>query len=392
MRRKKILFVVHRMNVGGVQKSLLTLLDTLDYSLFDVTLFVLEDKTELIGQVPSGVARVVVNRDAARYYRRPKAVLFSLPAKIPGKTGAAFREKLKAFVFSEKLKTAANAHQDCLGPFDAAVAYKQGAPAAFVAKYVQTENRIMVFHGSTDEDHALHEKILPAFHAIVAVNEACRAILRALYPQASDRMTTIENCVDAQAILKAAAEYAVDRMGKKYVLCTCGRMTRVKGFDLALEAAAVLNKNEVDFIWYFVGDGPERTALQAEAEKLGLADRIRFTGMLSNPYPCIAAADVYVQPSREESYGLTIREATVLGRPVVSTRTVGGEALLLRGECGILTSIEGSALAVGILKLLADPVLLKRISEAAGTYDPEIDRTRFLSQWKDLLLRGGGEE
>ena len=66
--------------------------------------------------------------------------------------------------------------------------------------------------------------------------------------------------------------------------------------------------------------------------------------------------------------------------------------MLLRGECGILTSIEGSALAVGILKLLADPVLLKRISEAAGTYDPEIDRTRFLSQWKDLLLRGGGEE
>lgn len=69
----------------------------------------------------------------------------------------------------------------------------------------------------------------------------------------------------------------------------------------------------------FVGDGPSRQELKASAISLGIENEARFVGMQPNPYPYIKAADIYVQSSRFEGFGLTITEAKILGRAIVCT-------------------------------------------------------------------------
>ena len=82
----------------------------------------------------------------------------------------------------------------------------------------------------------------------------------------------------------------------------------------------------------------------------GLEDRIVITGYVDNPFPTIQACDVYIQPSYHESFGLTIKEAVILGRPVVSTDTAGGKTVLEGGRYGELVPVSVEGLAEGILR------------------------------------------
>ncbi|MBR0510498.1 MAG: glycosyltransferase [Clostridia bacterium] len=388
MEKKLILFVVHQLNIGGVQKALLAALDALDYSRFEVTLYVQQDRTELIGRVNPNVREIYVNRDETRYYRRPRAVWYAgliRAAKAGGKNAEAYTQALNAYVAEEKLLYEKKRFPFADRQFDVAVAFKQGGPARFAAEAVDAKRKIVLFHGSVDEDHALHARILPQFDVIAAVNEGCRDILRALYPAVAEKITYIENYVDAEDVRARAAAYPVDRSDGPAVLCTCGRMTPVKGFDLALDAAALLRDCGQAFIWYFVGDGPERAALEEKTAALRLEDRVRFTGMLENPCPYIAGCDIYVQPSREESYGLTIAEAQILGRPVVATATVGGRSNVRDGETGCISAVSAADLAEKTAALLADRELYAHMQEALRRRDCGSAREVFCSAWNALL-------
>ena len=119
---------------------------------------------------------------------------------------------------------------------------------------------------------------------------------------------------------------------------------------MAVEAAHILRQRGMDFVWYFIGDGSDRNKLEEKINSLGLTERIVITGFMDNPFPLMSQCDIYVQPSYEEAFGRTIKEALVLGKTVVSTATAGGKAILQNGELGKLTSIDAKGLANGILE------------------------------------------
>ena len=386
--KKQLLFVVHQMNVGGVQKALLSALDAIDYDEYDVTLYVRKNRRELLPRVNARVGKIIVNEDAARYYRRPKAIALHLLgrlAKLCGGSGERWEERLKQYVIDAGMRyEKANYFSDGKR-YDIAVSYIQGYTAWFTARYVDADKKIMFFHGSTDEHNALHHEIMCAFDRIVAVNEGCQTMLQTTYPEYADKIIYIENYVDGDLIRAEAEKETVDRQNAAVVLCTCGRMTPVKGFDLAVAAAQRLKEQGLDFLWYFVGDGPERENLERQIREAGLEDNITITGMLENPYPYIAGCDIYVQPSREESYGLAITEAQILRRPVISTDTVGGKSLVRDGENGLLAAIDGESLAEKIWLLANDSALWERISSNRRQTDESKRKKEYADKWKALL-------
>ena len=98
---------------------------------------------------------------------------------------------------------------------------------------------------------------------------------------------------------------------------------------MALEACArLIQLGYRDVKWWIVGGGPQLGMLREKVEQLHLQEHVVFTGMRENPYPYIRRADLYVQPSRVESFGLTVCEALLLGRQVIATSTDGARALL----------------------------------------------------------------
>ena len=388
MEKKKILIAVHRLSVGGVQKSLLTALDALDYDRFDVTLYVRKDDCPLLRQVNPKVGRIVVNRDPTRYYRKPGAILLTLPLRLTalaGRDPQKWQEKLDRFVIEGKMRYEQKHYFSDGTVYDAAVAYYQGYTAEFVLRCVPAKRRLMFYHRSVDEYHALHARLLYGFDRIVAVSESGKDLLCKLYPNAAEKITYLENHVDAPRIRADAQAYPIDRQNAGHLLCTCGRFSTEKGFDLALDAAKLLKEQELDYLWYFVGDGPDRAALEAKRAALGLENEVRMTGMLRNPYPYLAGCDVYIQPSREESYGLSVAEAQILLRPTVSTATAGGKSLIRDGETGLLTDFNHEDLAAKIGALLADAALRERLRLGLSRISYERKEKEYRAAWNALL-------
>lgn len=390
MEKTKVLFAVHQLNYGGVQKSAITALNAIDYSKNDVTLYVRKNRLQLLPEVNRNVSRIIVNEDPTRYYRKPYLAWLSLCQYMARlvknrRWDDALQKKIIAYLTEAQMNYEKEHYFPETEEYDVAVSYISGYTAKFVAKCVNAKKKIMFYHASTDENHELHEEIMPRFDEIVGVNGNVRNILKGLYPAAADRMTYIDNYVDAEEIRKKSLLFTADKPEDRMVLCSCGRFAPVKGFDLAVNAAKLLKERGICFLWYFVGDGPERVKLERMIAEYGLEDRIRITGMQDNPYPYLGCCDVYVQPSYEESYGLTIAEAQILGKPVVTTDTVGGKFLVKHEESGLIAEISVDDLAEKIARILDDGDLRQRITDSLQKIDYTADFLRYRSEWQNLL-------
>ena len=131
--------------------------------------------------------------------------------------------------------------------------------------------------------------------------------------------------------------------------------------------------------------GAARKKIESMIDQSALKKHIRITGYMDNPYPIIKNCDIYVQPSYEESYGRTIKEAMILGCPVVSTATVGGKLLVKHQENGILTEITPEALARGIIEMIENPELQKKCREYYSLEQNEIEKQIFKTGLEKLL-------
>jgi len=160
-------------------------------------------------------------------------------------------------------------------------------------------------------------------------------------------------------------------------LLAVGRLSVEKGFDLLLEAYALACRQAPLPPLVIVGDGPQRAALERQAEALGLTAQVRFTGFLANPYPLFRRARLFVLSSRHEGMPTALIEALALKVPVVATDCESGPRELLdHGRLGVLVAAnDARALADGLLRGLhwhaeipEDAVQRFHGSQAAATY------------------------
>ena len=149
---------------------------------------------------------------------------------------------------------------------------------------------------------------------------------------------------------RAAARARLGLPRDAFVVAGVGRLVPIKGFDVLVDAlpavAALVPSTRV----LLIGDGEEREALEARAERLGVSERLRITGVVDDVIALLAAADVLAAPSRNEGMGRVLVEAMAIGVPVVGTTVGGIPDVILDGECGLLvppgdTAALGEALA-----------------------------------------------
>ncbi len=129
-------------------------------------------------------------------------------------------------------------------------------------------------------------------------------------------------------------------------LVTVGRLDPVKGFDLLLRALASTRAAPTLDI---IGEGPARRELERLVRALGLAERVRFRGFATNPYPMVSAADGFVLSSRSEGFPNTVLEALALGAPVIATPVAGLERTFARTPGVLITdAIDAASLAAAL--------------------------------------------
>lgn len=387
MDKKSLLIVIPHLTIGGVQKTLVSALKALDYDKYNVTLYLRKNRTDLLEYIDKRI-NVIINTDPNHYYRKSYSISLQLEIllnKVLGRKEKAvsleheLADKILDNMMQYEKKTYFASKK-----YDIAMAYVQGYTALFVDKCIDADKKLIFFHTSVDEMHDMHKSILSDFDGIAALHKEQKELLEQWYPKHKAKITIVENYTDKELITEQGKEFLIPET-EKTVLCSCGRFAPVKGFDMAVESAKILKDSGIEFIWYFVGDGPERTNLEKKISEYGLGEKIIIVGMQKNPYPYIAGCDIYVQPSYEESLGLTMLEAHRLDKPVITTATVGGNKLVKNGKNGMICEIRPDAIANSITNLINDKESYNCIINYLKSIDYSHEFEKYKKQWKNLL-------
>ena len=164
-----------------------------------------------------------------------------------------------------------------------------------------------------------------------------------------------------------------------------GRLHRVKGFDVLLQAVA---RTPGAHLW-LAGDGPERAALQRLIHSLGIAERVRLLEWREDVPALMASADLLVCPSRHEPLGNVVLEAWAQRVPVIASAAEGPRALIQPGRTGLLVPVEDAdalAAAIGLLK--ADSGRRAELADAGyAAFAAEFVEARVTAAYRDLIGR-----
>jgi glycosyltransferase involved in cell wall biosynthesis len=230
---------------------------------------------------------------------------------------------------------------------------------------------------------ALVRLVLPrAVDHCIAVSNGLKRRLMELFPAFAGSCTVIPNCVDLERL---QSPRAVERRG----VVAVGRLHRAKGIDVLIEAQSLLAARgfaacEMAKDCSILGDGPERASLTRRAHQLGAP--IRFEGFQSHPYPSIAAASIFVSPSRWETFGVAIVEAMALGTPVIATATDGAREIITDGVDGVLVEPENPhALAAAIARLAGDPESRAELARRGRITALKYDAVTITRAYEDAL-------
>ena len=393
---KKVIFVIHSLSIGGSQRSLINVLSRFDYNIYDVTLYVRDMPYDLAEAVPPQV-RLVINQYNKDYHKS----LIKLDGKILGR----LRKKIPPFKrlcqrierwslnrsVEKKSSYEVRAHAELREKYDIAIAYLQEYVCRFTFDHINADYRICFYHVSTDSKPEIHKIYLPKYDKVIAITDETAAFLISRYPELEGKMAVIPNFINVADIVNKSRQAlsltndVIQKEEHRFVICTCGTLSQHKGSYMAIETAKLLNQKRQDFVWFFVGDGPAKSDMVRMITEYGLENSVILVGKQENPYPYFSMADVYVQPSFEESQCLALMEAQILGIPVVTTDTVGGHHVVKDGLTGVIVPITAMDLANGIESLWSDPSLMESIKQNIHKLDYCLYNAECSEKWEVLM-------
>lgn len=370
--KKKVLFVINTMGRAGAERCLLHLMKEWEKEgdEYEISLFSVLGRGELFEEVPEGV-RVLnrapqtlsvfdkgIQKDVGRrvlqavrtkgYMRKELFSLLRLLAwqvsnrKVSGK-------KLCWKILSDTAETSEE-------KYDLAVGYLQGSATYYVLDHVKAAKKIVFLHNDYEAsgycpwwDKPYYEKA----DRIYCVSNFIAERMKEIFPSCADKTEVFYNFTDEQWVKERAAEGRADdmkRMQGEPCLLTAARLEPMKAFDIAIETMALLKQKGVRAAWYVLGEGTERSRLEKKIEACGVQDCFFLLGQKENPYPYIAACDIYVQETRYEGFCTSITEAVILGKKVVASDCSGNKEQLEYYGTGVLTKLSPQAAAEGIIK------------------------------------------
>jgi glycosyltransferase involved in cell wall biosynthesis len=187
----------------------------------------------------------------------------------------------------------------------------------------------------------------------------------------AERISLIPSAVDLKRLRptrpRAAVRAAEGTGADDAVVLAMAALVARKGLDVLLHAAAELATRGLRPQIWCAGEGPERAALCARAESLGVASQLHLLGQRSDVGDLLGACDVAVLPSRHEGLGVAALEAMAAGRPLVASAVGGLADAVADGVTGLLVPPEDPArLAAALESLLRDPALRAALGSAAA--------------------------
>lgn len=403
MKKIKILFIIHRLDAGGAEKSLVSLLNSLPLDKFNVDLMAVDSAGIFRSQVPPEVNMIDAPREVVCQFARifskrfwHYATLKLCIVKIKGIIGDHIRGKrsqMRLCHIQYYNKIWKNIIPDYSKEYDVAISYIDGLNY-FVIDHVKAKKKILWCHNDYNKldyvpeyDRSYYEKA----YKICTISELCKKSLIENFPQLKDKFEVVEN-ISSALLINAYAECMkeIEESGDGFIydnrfkIVSIGRLTEQKGFDYAIEATKILKERGLSFCWYIMGDGPMKYKLEELTKTNNVTDNIKFVGIRSNPYSYVKRADIFVMPSRYEGKSIALDEAKILCKPIVVTNYPSVGDAIENNKNGLIVDINPQSIAEGILKLYND-VNLRRSFVQNLKVDSRDNTKNVVDEFMNLL-------
>lgn len=351
---KKILFVIHNLEIGGIQRSLVELLNLI-HSRYEITLYCINYSGTYINELPKGIKlirgnRYAINPECSKSECRRMGLTDYFLHIITNGWSRLFGRKYPAKLIcklSGKIK----------GDFDVAISFAQPSNDKFC---ISLTNEIVLYNCTAKKKVSfLHSDFLlyggntqytcglyKSFDAIAAVSESVKNRLITTLPIVKYKTFVVRNACDVQAIDGLSRIDTVEY--NNCAIVSVSRLGPEKGLIRCIPIVRKLKDEGFDFEWHIVGDGQVKEQLEKSIKTFGLENVVFMEGNQSNPYRFMRNAKALFLPSFHEAAPMVFHEAACLGVWVLTTNTLSAKELVKDNNIGDVCANDED----GIYKML----------------------------------------
>ncbi len=392
MAKKRIFIFNYFMYIGGAETALLGLLQSIDYTKYEVDLFLAMHVGEFMSLIPKEVNLLPEDSRYASYACPIKKVLFSKDFMI-GLARLNAKRKFLKYAKSKGVTESAAAFQyvvkemmphlpkiNPLKEYDLAISFI--APHNIVADKVRAKKKICWIHTDysvVDVNAELELPVWASYDHVMSISPDVTRTFLQVFPSLENKIVEMENILLSDFVLQRTVLFDAqpeldnyfsgsEKEGLKIRMLSIGRFSYPKNFDNVPDICRRVCEQGIDLRWFLIGYGDEDIIRQKIRES-GMEKHVIILGKRSNPYPYIKACDIYVQPSRYEGKAVTVREAQMLCKPVVVTDYPTAKSQIKHGVDGVIVPLDNNKCAQGIADFIRNKELQSHIVSYLREHD-----------------------
>lgn len=370
--RIKIMFFIPSLSRGGAEKHFARLIQNLNTDRFEKILVTSRSENQYIDIINQDEIKVIslnINNKSSL-----KALLFSIKPLIK----VVNSEKPKIFV----------SVMDMVNLI--AWIVRKFSSTSFKSIYLVQASLLQAIKFESNFLKKILYHVMPRIYSkadkVIVLSNGVREEILEVIGRDQENIVTIHNIGVTKSVNIGTEETKQHR--KPYSIICCGRLVKLKGFDLVIKALPNVLKIYPEVSLTFLGAGPEEKELKDISRQLDLDNHVHFTGMVTNPEEYFSQSEVFVLSSYLEGFGNVIIEAMASGCAIIATDCPHGPSEIVEhGKNGILVKLgDVDGITNAIIKLFADQSMLASIAE--NGYNRAFDFTpeKISSQYEKALL------
>jgi len=381
--KKKVMFRIRSMQMGGVPKVLIDILKNLDKEKFEASVLLQINQGELLAEIPKDIkitslAKGKHEMSSKKCIRFAQLFTRSLQLEI---------YKIFPHLIKDKLYETP----------DIEIAITHSSLPDLLRSPFKNSKKVNWFHTDISWHHTkTHGKkiakmmmkcdltIFGSLHTRLTFEKFLDV---KIYNGIHIHNTFDEKNVSEKSLLEITdIKNRITDTGKK-IFVSVGRLEYQKGYDLLIEAHKELVNEGYDHIIVIIGDGSQNVNLNNKVKALKIEDSFLLLGNRNNPYPYIKNADYYIQPSRYESYPIALGETLILNIPIISTDVGGVSELLSHEKTAYLVNFDKDELKRAMKKFMNNPHLVEEIKNEQKKFNVENYNTKIHSKINRVLSK-----
>ena len=373
---RKVLFLCNSYISGGAERAFVSLLQSLPLDQIETHIIAIKEeglfkdqlpKDIIIQHAPNELATTFASIKSRYFWKRAgiKDIYRKVSTIVKGKLTSVSKRLNSQQYFWSEVKTAVPKNEI---KYDVVISFMNGFCNYYAIDKVEAKRKYLWVHNdynkigyNSEYDQIFFEKAT----GIITISEICADSLKENFPNLIDKISVIENISPTTLIRNRSKEQITDIDTSTFdiTFISVGRLNQQKGYDMAIEAANILNKKGVNFCWYVIGEGELLKEMKKNIVEKGLEKRFILLGTKSNPYTYIKNADIFVMTSRYEGKSIALDEAKILCKPIVSTKYPSVYDNIEDGINGILVEQDATSIAGALYKLSADKDLREKLAK-----------------------------